>query len=74
MCSPTESKAFYMEANVMDRGSDALRTHLSPCHQMEIVQTRRGWCQDELGCSPRTEFNYFIGRDHIATSLEDADP
>ncbi|KAL3944771.1 MAG: hypothetical protein SGBAC_001142 [Bacillariaceae sp.] len=62
------------QTNIMDRGSDVLKSHLNRCDQMEIVQTRRGWCQDEMGCAPRTEFNYFVGTDHIATSLEEADP
>lgn len=68
-------KAFAaIETEMMDRGSHVLQTHLGRCDQMEIIQTRRGWCQDGLGCAPRTEFNYFIGSNHVATSLEEGDP
>ena len=40
-----------MQANKMtDRGSDALKTHLSDCEKLVMKQTRRGWCQECLGC------------------------
>jgi len=43
-----------MEANNMeDRGSNALKTHMSDCEQLELRQTRRGWFQECLGCEVR---------------------
>jgi hypothetical protein len=57
----------------MDRGSNALKSHCNGCEKMEIRQTRRGWCQELMGCDAKTEFKYFVGSDQIATSLEDTD-
>jgi len=63
-----------MEANNMeDRGSNALKTHMSDCEQLELRQTRRGWFQECLGCEAKTEFKYFIGGQQVFHSLEDAD-
>jgi len=57
----------------MDRGTDAMKAHLtSDLSVMEIRQTRRGFCQELMGCEARTEFKYFVGDNQIATSLEDA--
>jgi len=57
----------------MDRGTDALKSHVQNCEQMEIRQTRRGCIQELLGCEAKTEFKYFIGENQIAHSLEDTD-
>lgn len=59
--------------NSMDRGSNALKSHCNGLEKMEIRQTRRGWCQELLGCDAKTEFKYFVGNDQIATSIEDTD-
>ena len=41
-----------MKANTMDgdRGSDALKSHLTGCESLDLRQTRRGWFQELLGC------------------------
>jgi hypothetical protein len=61
-----------MQNQTMDRGTDAMKAHLSGCDKMDIRQTRRGWCQEMLGCEAKTEFRYFIGDQQIAHSLDDA--
>mmetsp|Transcript_8160 Transcript_8160/g.23459 ORF Transcript_8160/g.23459 Transcript_8160/m.23459 type:complete len:255 (+) Transcript_8160:115-879(+) len=63
-----------MQSNKMeDRGSNALKSHLTNCSRMDVRQTRRGWCQELLGCEARTEFKYFDeNANHVFTSLEDA--
>jgi len=61
-----------MQSEVMNRGTDALKSHMSDCEKMEISQTRRGCFQEILGCEARTEFKYYIGGNHVASSLEDA--
>lgn len=62
-----------MGKEVMDRGTDALKSHVQNTDKMEIRQTRRGCLQELLGCEAKTEFKYFVGDNHIATSLEDTD-
>lgn len=57
----------------MDRGSQALKSHMNGTDKLEMRQTRRGWLQEILGCEARTEFKYFIGENQVAHSLEDAD-
>jgi len=57
----------------MDRGSEVLKSHLGGCDVMEIRQTRKGWCQECMGCEAKTEFKYFIGDTQVAHSLEDTD-
>lgn len=64
-----------MQANKMnDRGdvSDALKSHMSGCEKVELRQTRRGWCQEIMGCEARNEFKYFIGDQQVFHSLEDS--
>ncbi|KAG7337528.1 scramblase [Nitzschia inconspicua] len=62
-----------VKANEMtDRGSNALKTHMSGCEKLEMRQTRRGWLQECLGCEAQTEFKYFIGETQVFHSLEDA--
>jgi hypothetical protein len=62
-----------MQGNKMDRGSNALKSHISGCEMMSIRQTRRGFCQELMGCEAKTEFKYFIGEDQVGHSLEDTD-
>lgn len=62
-----------MGKEVMDRGTSALKSHVQNCEKMEIKQTRRGFCQEIMGCDAKTEFKYFIGDNQVATSLEDTD-
>ena len=57
----------------MDRGSDALKSHMNGCEEMIMKQTRKGWFQELLGCEAQTEFKYYKGETHVATSLEEAD-
>lgn len=57
----------------MDRGTDAFKSHVAEVSEMSIRQTRRGWCQEVMGCEARTEFRYFIGENQIAQSLEESD-
>ena len=57
----------------MDRGTDALKSHLDGTPEMCVRQTRRGWLQELLGCEARTEFKFFIGDNQFAESLEDSD-
>lgn len=62
-----------MKANKMDRGSNALQSHLSECDKLELRQTRLGCLQELLcGCDAKTEFKYFIGQNQVFESLEDA--
>ncbi|KAL3937191.1 MAG: hypothetical protein SGBAC_007642 [Bacillariaceae sp.] len=61
------------QSSSMDRGTSALKSHVQNCEQMEIRQTRRGFCQEIMGCDAKTEFKYFIGGNQIGTSLEDTD-
>ncbi|KAL7577388.1 hypothetical protein ACA910_002114 [Epithemia clementina (nom. ined.)] len=60
-------------AEKMDRGSETMKAHFAEPKEIEIRQTRRGWCQEIfLGCEARTEFKWFIGENQFAQSLEDA--
>lgn len=56
----------------MDRGSDALKSHMAGCTKLEMRQTRRGWLQEICGCEAQTEFKYFIGSDQVFHSLEES--
>ena len=56
----------------MDRGSNALKAHVTDASTMSIRQTRRGWLQECLGCEARNEFKIFVGDNQIAEALEDA--
>lgn len=63
--------------DAMDRGgsvTDACRAHFEGADSIEMRQTRRGFCQELLGCEAKTEFNYF-NKDgtRIAHSIEDTD-
>ncbi|GMI42608.1 hypothetical protein TrCOL_g4586 [Triparma columacea] len=50
-----------------------MERNLDVCDKMTIVQTRRGWCQELMGCQARTEFKYYNSSDvHFASSLDDS--
>lgn len=55
----------------MDRGTDALKSHVANISQMDIRQTCRGWLQECCGCESRSEFKYFVDGTQVAQSLED---
>ena len=55
----------------MERGSEALKSHMNGCAEMEIRQTRRGWLQECCGCEAKTEFKHFIGGNQVFHSIED---
>ena len=59
-------------AEKMDRGTEALKSHMADTKMMSIRQTRRGWLQECLGCEARTEFKVFVGENQVASALEDA--
>ena len=59
-------------AETMDRGSDALKSHVSDTQTMSIRQTRKGWLQEILGCQARSEFKVFVGENQVASALEDS--
>lgn len=61
------------QSESMNRGSEVLKSHLGGTEVMEIRQTRKGWCQECMGCEAKTEFKYFIGETQVAHSLEDTD-
>ncbi|CAB9505965.1 Phospholipid scramblase 1 [Seminavis robusta] len=62
-----------VKGEAMDRGSEAMKSHLAGASVMEMRQTKRGWCQELIGCDAKTEFKYFIGDQQVAHSLEDTD-
>lgn len=58
----------------MERGSttDACKAHLEAETMVDVRQTRRGYCQEIMGCEARTEFNYLNKEGtKIAHSIED---
>lgn len=61
-----------MQSQTMDRGSDALKSHLGEANEMTMRQTRRGWLQELLGCEAKTEFKYFKGQEQFAHSLQES--
>lgn len=58
----------------MERSSGALKTHMSGANTLSIRQTRKGWCQECLGCEAKDEFKFFKDgeKEHFATALEDS--
>lgn len=56
----------------MERGTDAMRYHMTSCNKMDIRQTRRGWIQECLGCEAKSEFKYFVGETQMGYSLEES--
>eukprot|EP00584_Thalassiosira_punctigera_P011552 CAMPEP_0172569782 /NCGR_PEP_ID=MMETSP1067-20121228/124964_1 /TAXON_ID=265564 ORGANISM="Thalassiosira punctigera, Strain Tpunct2005C2" /NCGR_SAMPLE_ID=MMETSP1067 /ASSEMBLY_ACC=CAM_ASM_000444 /LENGTH=252 /DNA_ID=CAMNT_0013361699 /DNA_START=54 /DNA_END=812 /DNA_ORIENTATION=+ len=56
----------------MERGSEALRAHVSTARTMSIRQTRKGWFQECLGCEAQDEYKFFKEgeNEHFATALE----
>lgn len=64
-----------MQSNVM---SDRLEAHFGPSTKsMSVRQTRRGWCQELIGCEAPDEFKWFDTTDNrseqFGISLEDSD-
>ena len=54
--------------------TDACSTHLAGATMMDIRQTRKGFCQEILGCEAKTEFKYFNAeKAQVAHSIEDTD-
>lgn len=58
----------------MERGTDALKTHMSAINTLSIRQTKKGWFQELMGCEAKTEYKFFNGeeKDHFATAVEDS--
>lgn len=55
--------------------SEAMSRQFSDAKKMTIRQTRKGWCQEILGCQAMTEFKWFnttneLAIAHFATSTE----
>jgi len=61
-----------MEANNMDRGSNAMKSHLSSIENISIRQTRKGWCMELMGCEANDEFKYFIGDNQVFKSVDES--
>jgi len=61
-----------LKQNLMERGSDVLNKHLGGTNQIDIRQTRRGCCQEFLGCEAPTEMKYYVRKDQVAQSLEES--
>jgi hypothetical protein len=61
-----------MSTETMDRGTDALKSHVSDAQMLTMRQTRRGCFQEILGCEAKTEFKVFNGETQIGHALEDA--
>lgn len=61
-------------AQRMERCCDELKAHMSGAGTLSIRQTRKGWCQEILGCEARDEYKYFKGgeKEHFATALEES--
>jgi hypothetical protein len=58
----------------MNRGTEAMKTHLANTSVMEIRETRRGWLMECLcPCSAKNEMKYFIDNQQVAVSTEDSD-
>lgn len=57
----------------MDRGTDALKSHLAGAQKIDVRQTRRGWLQECCGCEARTEFKFFNSDGtQVAHALEES--
>jgi len=58
----------------MERSSEALKTHVSAAQKMSIRQTRKGWCQECMGCEAKDQFKFFKedDKEHFATALEES--
>lgn len=61
-----------IESQVMDRGSDDLKNTLGDLKELKMVQTRRAWFQECLGCEAKTHFKYFNGDTQIGDSLAES--
>ncbi|KAL7535101.1 hypothetical protein ACHAXR_006270 [Thalassiosira sp. AJA248-18] len=58
----------------MERCSEALKTHVSDAQTFSMRQTRKGWCQECMGCEAQDEYKFYKKDDneHFATGLEDS--
>lgn len=63
-----------MKANKMDRGggSAALKKAVKKADSISLRQTRKGWCQECMGCQAKTEFRMFRDGDEIGHAVEEA--
>lgn len=54
-------------SNTMDRGAanPALEAHIASAKTLSIRQTRKGWCQECLGCEAKDEFKFFKEGEHM---------
>ena len=43
----------------MTMKSMAMDRNLDDCDKMSIIQTRRGWFQECMGCEAKSEFKYY---------------
>mmetsp|Transcript_15615 Transcript_15615/g.33731 ORF Transcript_15615/g.33731 Transcript_15615/m.33731 type:complete len:231 (+) Transcript_15615:116-808(+) len=61
-------------SNKMERGSDALKAHVSAANFLSIRQQRKGWFQECLGCEAKDEYKFFKEgeQDEFATALEES--
>ena len=61
------------KAQKMNRGSDALKDTVKRLKSMSIRQTKKGWCQELMGCQAKTEFKLFgRGDEQVGHALEDS--
>ena len=48
-----------LDALTMTMKSMAMDRNLDDCDKMSIIQTRRGWFQECMGCEAKSEFKYY---------------
>ena len=60
------------KAQKMNRGSDALKDTVKRLKSMSIRQTKKGWCQELMGCQAKTEFKLFGRGEQVGHALEDS--
>eukprot|EP00956_Cyclotella_meneghiniana_P028662 scaffold67453_cov76-Cyclotella_meneghiniana.AAC.2 len=58
-------------SNTMDRGAanPVLEAHIASAKTLSIRQTRKGWCQECLGCEAKDEFKFFKEGEHMANRI-----
>lgn len=56
----SDTDASGLPSLMMDRGSEALKTEMNDLEEIEIRQTRRGWCSELCGCDAKNEFKYYV--------------
>lgn len=60
-----------MEAEKMDRGTASLSEVLRDVQKLDIQHDRRGWLQETLCCSAKSDFRYYNGEKQLAESKEE---